>query len=258
MHGTQAVGEVLAREPSLRRLSACRKFESRHGIVGDRRCPQADVAGDRGRHRAPCHGAVGNRQIGSDKPAETVGIHVFAFGPQALGVLGVSCVEVGESSVVVAAGTVYTLSLTVKSALINWTNHWIVNDADETIVCSQEIRRELTDDFHSHSVIPVMGNGWKLFSQYGLDKCSVSSPDSGDTTLLVGYDMDSAEYVFTSKDNAGAEQRLRFAVKYRDEYGKRNGELKCDMTGYYQNKYGREKVQCVGIAYTVREERELN
>lgn len=70
--------------------------------------------------------------------------------------------------------------------------------------------------------------------------------------------MDSAEYVFTSKDNTGAEQRLRFDVKYRDEYGKRNGELKCDMTGYYQNKYGREKVQRVGIAYTVREERELN
>lgn len=167
--------------------------------------------------------------------------------------------RMGRSEVMVNdGGTVYTLSLTVKSALINWTNHWIVNDADETIVCSQEIRWELTDDFHSHSVIPVMGDGWRLFSQYGLDKCSVSSPDSGDTTLLVGYDMDSAEYVFTSKDNAGAEQRLRFAVKYRDEYGKRNGELKCDMTGYYQNKYGREKVQRVGIAYTVREERELN
>lgn len=153
------------------------------------------------------------------------------------------------------AGNMYTLSLTVKSALINWTNYWLVWDADETITCSSDIRQEIMDDIHSNSIVPVMGDGWKLFSQYSLDKCYVSSPDDDEVTLMVSYDRVSSEYVFTSKDNQGTEQRFKFAMKFRDEYGKRNGELKCDMTEYYQKRYGVEKVQFVGIVYAVCEER---
>lgn len=153
------------------------------------------------------------------------------------------------------AGKVYTLSLTVKSALIDYRPYlWHVDYAEEKFICSQEVRQEIIDDFHSNSIVPIMGNGWKLMASNELDKCWVHSEGDDEATLMVNYDRETSEYVFTSRDNNTAEQRFKFVVTSHNEYGTRNGELKCDMTEYYRNRYGKDKVEFVGIIYTVSEE----
>lgn len=78
--------------------------------------------------------------------------------------------------------------------------------------------------------------------------------DSDEVPLSVSYDMATAEYVFATKEESDGGQRFSFSITSRDVYGKEYGELKCDMTGHYQDKYGKTRVQSVAVVYKVSKE----
>jgi len=145
-------------------------------------------------------------------------------------------------------GVMYSISLVVKTVFINWEYHWEVDEANETVICNPAIKQEIIDDFHANSIMPIMKKEDILAVYYNLNRYRVSS----DKTLRTTYDRDNDEYVFEEWYNPDGEQRFKFSVTDQgDKHNKMRAELKCDMTEYYQNKYGKDMVRQVTFVYKI-------
>lgn len=151
-------------------------------------------------------------------------------------------------------GRMYSISLVVKTVFINWDYYWEVDNVDENIICSSAIRQDIIDDFHANSIVPIMQQYDMLSVYYDLNSFGTSA--SPDIPLRIIYDRTTDEYVFEKWYDPDGEQRFKFSViTIRDGYGKMRTELKCDMTEYYQAKYGKDNVRQVQIVYKMHNDR---
>lgn len=152
-------------------------------------------------------------------------------------------------------GRMYSISLVVNTVLINWRYFWRVYLVNENIICSSAIRQDVIDDFHANSIVPTTMELYDMLSvDYDLNSFGTSA--SPDIPLRITYDRTTDEYVVEKWYHPDGEQRFKFSViTIRDGYGKMRAELKCDMTEYYQAKYGKDNVRQVQIVYKMHNDR---
>lgn len=146
----------------------------------------------------------------------------------------------------------------VKTAAIDF---WKIEKRVEKIDCASDISEEICSDIYQSQVLPQLNVGEELYFGYGGKgkwTVSFSGYDSGDNdkTFYVDYVKGESKYMFYSFPNKDKKQVFTFSLDdvQRPLGGEvtKFGAFTCDLTDYYQQKYGQDKVKKVILSYEVR------
>lgn len=139
-------------------------------------------------------------------------------------------------------------------------NSWKIKERIEKIDCAPELKENIRSDIYMSQVLPKLNVGEDIYFDYGgkgrwclevFDDASSKVKSiyvdfsRGDSkySLYVFPNMDKKQYVTFSLDGIQNTSEKR-PVKF--------GTFTCDLTDYYQQKYGEDKVKKVELFYKVQ------
>lgn len=144
----------------------------------------------------------------------------------------------------------------VKTQAIDF---WRITDRIEKIDCASDLKEIIRADMYESQVLPQLQVGNDVYFGYGSKGrwyMSYSSKDRDDLRdFYVDYAKGDTEYKFYTRPDMDKKQAFTFSL---DEVRRPSGEdptkygtFTCDLTDYYQQKYGQDKVRRVVLSYKV-------
>lgn len=150
-----------------------------------------------------------------------------------------------------------SVMILVKTEAIDY---WKITDRRENVDCAPELKERISSDIYKSQVLPQLYINDDVYFGYGskgvwymtcLDHSSSCRDD-----FYVDYAKGDAEYKFYAWPDMDKKQSFTFSLdEVRRPYGEeptKYGTFTCDLTDYYQQKYGQDDVRRVVLSYKVR------
>lgn len=138
-------------------------------------------------------------------------------------------------------------------------DYWYIMDRIEKIDCTLELKEEICSDIYKSQVLPQLDVDEMIYFGYGSRGrwyMEYLSNNSDRKEYYVDYAKGDTEYKFYAWPNMDKKQSFTFLLdEVRQPYGEeptKYGTFTCDLTDYYQQKYGLDNVKQVVLSYKVR------
>lgn len=134
---------------------------------------------------------------------------------------------------------------------------WQIFDRAENVVCTPDLKETILDDMYHNLVVPKMSLHDRVVLDFGNNgKWQFGFFVGGTLAKILDFDYDKVqkEYSFYSLDEPDKRQTFTFQLISKEKTRKaiyKKGYFSCDLTSYYQKKYGAEKVGKVIVTYLV-------
>lgn len=149
-----------------------------------------------------------------------------------------------------------SVMIRVKTEAVDF---WRITDRVEKIDCASDLKEIIRADMYESQVLPQLKVNDDVYFGYGSKgrwNMSYSSKDSDDLMdFYVDYAKGDTEYKFYAWPDMDKKQAFTFSLDEvrRPSGGEptKYGTFTCDLTDYYQQKYGQDKVRRVVLSYKV-------
>lgn len=149
-----------------------------------------------------------------------------------------------------------SVTILVKTEAIDF---WRITDRIEKIDCASDLKEIIRADMYESQVLPQLQVGNDVYFGYGSKGrwyMNYSSKDRDDLRdFYVDYAKGDTEYKFYTRPDMDKKQAFTFSLdEVRQLSGgepTKYGTFTCDLTDYYQQKYGQDKVRRVVLSYKV-------
>lgn len=148
-----------------------------------------------------------------------------------------------------------SVTILVKTQAIDF---WRITDRIEKIDCASDLKEIICADMYESQVLPKLQVNDDVYFGYGSKgrwNMSYSSNRDDLIDFYVDYAKGDTEYKFYAWLDMDKKQAFTFSL---DEVRRPSGEdptkygtFTCDLTDYYQQKYGQDKVRRVVLSYKV-------
>lgn len=194
---------------------------------------------------ASCSITNENEGVAELQEDQETGKHIIV--PKKIGYTHVELIR-GEEKV--------SVMIHVKTEAIDF---WRITDRIEKIDCASDLKEIIRADMYESQVLPQLQVNDDVYFGYGSKGrwyMSYSSKDRDDLRdFYVDYAKGDTEYKFYAWPDMDKKQAFTFSL---DEVRRPSGEeptkygtFTCDLTDYYQQKYGQDKVRRVVLSYKV-------
>lgn len=150
-----------------------------------------------------------------------------------------------------------SVMILVKTEAIDY---WKIIDQSENVDCNPELKEKICSDIYKSQVLPQLYINDDIYFGYGSKgvwyiTCRNHS-SSGWDDFYVDYAKGDTEYKFYAWPDMDKKQSFTFSLDEvrQSSVGEstKYGTFTCDLTDYYQQKYGQDKVKKVVLSYKVR------
>lgn len=193
---------------------------------------------------ASCSISNENEGVAELQVDQETGKHIIV--PKKIGYTHINLVR-GEEKVSIMVG--------VKTEAIDF---WRITDRIEKIDCASDLKEIIRADMYESQVLPQLKVNDDVYFGYGSKgrwNMSYSSNRDELRDFYVDYAKGDTEYKFYAWPDMDKKQAFTFSL---DEVRRPSGEdptkygtFACDLTDYYQQKYGQDKVKRVVLSYKV-------
>ena len=137
---------------------------------------------------------------------------------------------------------------------------WKIEERIENIDCASNLKEKICSEVYEYQVLPQLSAGDEFVPGYNSRGMwymeYLSYNDSDRKEYYVDYAKGDTEYKFYAWPNMDKKQSFTFSLdEVRQPYGEeptKYGTFTCDLTDYYQQKYGQDNVKQVVISYKVQ------
>ncbi len=195
---------------------------------------------------ASCSISNENENVAELQVDKETGQHIIV--PKKIGTARVKLVR-GEEEV--------TVMIVVKTEALDY---WKIEERIENIDCTSSLKEEIRSDIYEAHVLPRLSVDGIIYFGYGSKGRwwleSLDDVGSVNRQFYVDYAKGDTEYMFYTYPDVDKKQSFIFSLdEVRQPYGgepAKYGTFTCDLTDYYQQKYGQDKVKRVVLSYKVR------
>lgn len=195
---------------------------------------------------ASCSISNDNNGVAELQVDEKSGNHIVV--PKKIGCTHVTLVKGEEKA---------SVTIEVKTAAIDF---WKITDRIEKIDCTSELKDNILFDIYESQVLPqlnVAGEFVPGYNSKGKWYMGYSRDNGGEwKNFYVDYAKGDTEYKFYAWPDMDKKQFFTFSLDEVQQpsggEATKYGTFTCDLTDYYQQKYGQDKVKRVVLSYKVR------
>lgn len=149
-----------------------------------------------------------------------------------------------------------SVTILVKTQAIDF---WRITDRVEKLDCASDLKEIIRANMYESQVLPKLQVNDDVYFGYGSKGrwyMNYSSKDRDDLRdFYVDYAKGDTEYKFYTRPDMDKKQAFTFSLdEVRRPFGEeptKYGTFTCDLTDYYQQKYGQDKVRRVVLSYKV-------